>query len=179
MAEAICWGLPEGCGAESDGACELGDGAGVAAAAARCARSAAARRAAARFAARRAAACLAARSARSRRTSSAASALRAASGGRILSSEWVFAVLAPAIASIDDDITAGADFPADAPEAVKPAATAAGTITVTPAMATVILENFRLSVTGLRCNLWRAGTNHLWSGALCASAPPGALPTGH
>jgi hypothetical protein len=44
---------------------------------------------------------------------------------------------------------------------------------VTPAIATVILENFRLCMNGLRCNLWRAGTNHLWSGALCARLPPG------
>src|SRR5262245_9368473 len=168
MAAAICCGSPEGCGAEPEELCELDAGAGVAAAAARCAR-----RSAARFAARRAAARLAAaRSARTRLTSSLATSWRAAPIRRVLASGWAVAALASAIASIDDE------FPPDTPEANKPAATAAGTITTTPAVATVILENLRLCVNELRCHLCRAGTNHLWVGRIVRSAPPGALPAG-
>jgi hypothetical protein len=86
---------------------------------------------------------------------------------RILASGWAVAVLAPANASL------AVESPADAPDAVKPAAIAAGTITVTPAIATVILDNFRLCMNGLRCNLCRADTNHIWSGALRARLHPG------
>src|SRR5215831_421706 len=143
MAAAICCGLPDGCGTEPEEACELGDGAGVAAAAACCARPSAARFAAWRFAARLAAA----RSARTRLTASLATSWRTAPISCILASGWAVAVLAPAIASIDGEC------PADAPETVKPAATAAGTITATPAVATVILYNFRVCVSGLHCNL--------------------------
>src|SRR5262249_34284624 len=166
MAAATCCGFPEGCGAEPPEFCGFGDGAGVAAAApGRCARRSAARWAAGRPAARLAAR-WAARSARARRTSSLAPSRRAASIRGIPASGCAGAVLAPAIASIEDE------FPADAPDVVKPATTAAGTITVTPAIATVILDNLPLCVKGLRCNLWRAGTNHLWSGAFRARLHP-------
>jgi hypothetical protein len=101
-----------------------------------------------------------------------ATSRRAAPVRRIPASGWEVAILAPAIARVGDEL------PADAPEAVKPAAIAAGTIMVTPAIATVILDNFRLCVNGLRCNLWRADTNHLWSGAFGARLHPEALPAG-
>jgi hypothetical protein len=42
-----------------------------------------------------------------------------------------------------------------------------------PAIATVILDNLRFCVNGLRCFLCRADTNNLWSGALCARVHPG------
>src|SRR5262249_4663491 len=146
MAEAICCGLPEGCGAEPEEPCALGAGAGVAAAAARCARRSAARLAARWAAARLAAARLAparsarlpgARRARPRLPPSLATSWRAAPVGCIPAWGWEVAVLAPAIARLGDEL------PADAPEAVKPAAIAAGAITAAPAIATVILDNFR------------------------------------
>jgi hypothetical protein len=54
-----------------------------------------------------------------------------------------------------------AEPPADAPEVVIPAITAAGTATATPAFATVVLDSLRLCVNRLRFFLCRANTNNL------------------
>jgi hypothetical protein len=164
MAAAIFWGLPDGCCAEPVPAAELGDGDGdgVAAAAARSAASLAARRAERRSAAR---------SARTRLTPSLATSRRATPISGIPVPGCAEATLAagcdPAMSSSGDEL------PAVAPEVVSPATTAAGTITVTPATATVILDNLRLCVNRLRFFLCRADTNNLWSGALCARLHPG------
>src|SRR5579859_81384 len=164
MPSATFWGFPEGCGAEAVVPADAGDGAGdgVAAAAAR-----AAARCAASLAARRAARRSAARSARILLTLSVATSRRAAPVSGIPRSRCALAILTSgcdwSIASSEDELP---------PEAVSPARTEAGTITVTPAMATVILDNLRLCRTRLRFLLCRAGTNYLWSGALCARLHP-------
>jgi hypothetical protein len=76
-----------------------------------------------------------------------------------------------------------AESPADAPEVVIPATTAAGTATATATFATAALDSLmfcvdssRFCVNRLRFFLCRADTNYLCSGTLCARLPPGALP---
>src|SRR6266702_595051 len=162
MPSAIFWGFPDGRGAEAVVPAELGDGDGVAAAAA-----CAAARSAASLAARRSAA----RSARTLLTPSAATSRRAAPVSRTPVSRCAPVALVPgcalSIASNDDE------FPASTPEAVIPATTATGMMTPTPAITTVILDNLRLCRIRLRFFLCRADTNYLWSGALCARLHPG------
>ena len=166
MPSAIFWGFPDGCGAEAVVPAELGDGDGEGVAAAR-----AAARSAASLAARRSARRSAARSARTRLTLSVATSRRAAPVSLTPLSRCAPVAMvpgrAPSIASNDDE------FPASGPEAVIPATTAMGTMTPTPAIATVILDNLRLCRIRLRFFLCRAGTNYLWSGALCARLHPG------
>ena len=170
IASAIFWGVPDGSDAEPVAACEPGDGAGAAAAAACAAARAAARRAALWRASRSAA-----RWARNRVAISEATSPRATPASRIPRSEWrTVAGLAlgcgPAIASRD------AESPADAPEVVIPATTAAGTATATPAIATVILESFLLCVNRLRF-FGVAQALITFGRAHCAlGSHPGALP---
>src|SRR5438309_10431597 len=156
MPSAIFWGFADGRGAEPVVPAELGDGDGEGVTAAR-----AAARAAASLAARRSARRSAARSARTLRTPSLATSWRAAPVSRSPVSRCapVASVpgCAPSIASNDDE------FPASVPEAVIPATTATGTITPTPAIARVILDNVRLCRIRLRFFLCRADTNYLWS----------------
>ena len=72
--------------------------------------------------------------------------------------------------------TAGAKVSWTAPTPVSGVTITGYTATATPAVATVILDSLRLCVNRMRFFLCRADTNNLWSGALCARLPPGALP---